>query len=117
MAGPHVEPGHVYVLTHPAHAGFVKIGRTKHLPSRLSTYQVGCPRRAYRYEHTEATDYPREVEWFAQQFAGDPIGNSEWFRVTVAEAVVCVRRAGQLVGGPCLHPGDGAFPLTHYLAP
>lgn len=40
--------GFVYVIEHPAFAGYVKIGRAFDPESRLVSYQTGCPHRGYR---------------------------------------------------------------------
>ena len=40
--------GFVYILTHPAWPGYVKIGRACDPEQRLASYQTGCPMRAYR---------------------------------------------------------------------
>ena len=40
--------GFVYVISHPAFPGYVKIGRAFNPESRLRGYQTGCPERRYR---------------------------------------------------------------------
>jgi hypothetical protein len=42
------KPGYVYLLLHPLHDGWVKIGCTVDLPGRLSTYQTSDPLRRFR---------------------------------------------------------------------
>ena len=75
------DPGYVYALTHPAHPGWVKVGKAQDLKRRLGSYNTGCPQRSYRYVHTvpvlyraaaegeahirlEAMGFPPRGEWF-----------------------------------------------------
>jgi len=46
-----LKPGYLYIITNPAHKGWVKIGVTEDIKSRLHVYQTGDPRRQYKVEY------------------------------------------------------------------
>jgi hypothetical protein len=89
--------GWLYVLTHPNFLGWVKIGRTRNLGRRLSSYNTGTPNAEYNYliQHhypDGAQPYPHAtpVEQ-AIHTALRPIQNvgdtSEWYQMTVEAAI------------------------------
>ena len=89
--------GWLYVLTHPNFPNWVKIGRTRNLGRRLSSYNTGTPNAASHYviEHhyphgaqpySHATPVERAIHTALRprQDVGD---TSEWYQMTVEEAI------------------------------
>lgn len=77
----YVEVGSVYIIVHPSHEGYVKVGKAKNFVKRLSAYQTYCPHggywapkvyavaldamdRAERHAHAALTEYRCRGEWF-----------------------------------------------------
>ena len=92
--------GWLYVLTHPNFPGWVKIGRTRDLGKRLSSYNTGTPNAASHYviEHhhpdgaqpyAHATPVERAIHTALgpTQDVGD---TSEWYQMTVEEAIATI---------------------------
>lgn len=46
-----IKSGYIYIISNPAHKGYIKIGITDDIKNRLHTYQTGDPNRAYKVEH------------------------------------------------------------------
>ena len=88
--------GWVYILTHPSFPGWVKIGKTRCLPSRLSAYNVGVPNTDQHYviaRHFPTNHIPHPnalgIEQTIHQLqARDrlPGQSSEWYLWTIEEA-------------------------------
>lgn len=78
--------GFVYLITHPAFPGYVKIGRACNPESRLNAFQTGCPFRGYQLEEAVYFHdcYFAEGELHARQELKRKEG--EWFRSSVDEA-------------------------------
>ena len=77
--------GFVYVITHPAFPGYVKIGRAYNPESRLRQYQTGCPHRGYElYAAIYFEDcYMAEKEIHArldESYRNGALG--EWFNIS-----------------------------------
>ena len=74
--------GFVYVITHPAFPGYVKVGRAYDPESRLKGYQTGCPHRAYElYAAVYFEDcHFAEHEIHARLCAHEGCG--EWFAIS-----------------------------------
>ncbi len=87
--------GFLYVVTHPKHPGWVKVGQTINTRSRLSSYQTGDPDRGYLLYVAAPTLGRRHAEWLAHKTLlrlGYEKKN-EWFRVSAEVAERVVRRA------------------------
>jgi len=77
--------GFVYVITHPAFPGYVKIGRAFDPEARLRGYQTGCPHRAYELY---AAVYFEDCHWAEKEiharleyeYRNGALG--EWFNIT-----------------------------------
>ena len=78
--------GFVYVITHPAFPGYVKIGRAFDPASRLRGYQTGCPTRSYKLNHAVYFHdcYHAEKEMHLRLSSLNETG--EWFRLTADQA-------------------------------
>ena len=53
---------YVYIVSHPKHKGYYKVGVSKDTKARLSDYQTGDPKRAYKLEYHFLTSHFREIE-------------------------------------------------------
>ena len=49
--------GWLYVLSHPSFEGWIKIGKTRNLSSRLSSYNTGTPNRNSHYKLEYSTHF------------------------------------------------------------
>ena len=94
--------GWLYVLTHPNFPGWVKIGRTRNLGRRLSSYNTGTPNAENHYviEHhypdgaqpyAHATPVERAIHTALRptQDVGD---TREWYQMTVEEAIEIINQ-------------------------
>lgn len=57
-----MKSGYLYIITNPSYVGWVKIGSTWDLKSRLHTYQTGDPFRRYKLEYSLYHPLFREAE-------------------------------------------------------
>ena len=55
-------PGFVYVISHPLMSPWIKVGHSRDPDRRLSTYNTGCPKRAYKLEGYEYFEDRKVVE-------------------------------------------------------
>jgi hypothetical protein len=88
--------GWIYILTHPSFDGWVKIGKTRNLASRLSAYNVGTPNTDQHYvieRHFPENHIPHPNALGIEQTihnlqAADrlPGQSSEWYQWTIEEA-------------------------------
>lgn len=78
--------GFVYIITHPAFPGYVKIGMAVDVESRLSSFQTGCPRRAYRCNFAIYTANRRETEAAIHKHLAHRRAEGEWFLISKTEA-------------------------------
>ena len=53
---------YVYIISHPKHKGFYKVGIAKDHKARLNSYQTADPKRAYKLEYHFLTSHFREIE-------------------------------------------------------
>ena len=53
---------YVYIISHPKHKGFYKVGIAGNYKARLNSYQTGDPKRAYKLEYHFLTSHFREIE-------------------------------------------------------
>ena len=96
-----IESGFVYVMVSPAYPGYVKIGSAVDHEVRLATYQTGTPFRDYRMIHIALVGDRRAAEVSALLRCPGRVGNSEWFRCSVAAAVKVVSEVKhQMNNGP-----------------
>ena len=95
--------GWLYVLIHPNFPGWVKIGRTRNLGKRLSSYNTGTPNAANHYvieyhhppdgaqPYARATPVERAIHTALRptQDVGD---TREWYQMTVEEAIAIINQ-------------------------
>jgi len=81
--------GYVYILIHPKHPGWVKIGMTEDLDKRLTQFQTACPTRSFKFVHTKFFNNRRAAEVKAHVLAHKvaTIRNNEWFKMSVEQAI------------------------------
>lgn len=58
---------YVYVISHPKYSNEYKVGVAKDLESRLASYQIADPERAYKIEYSKETPYYNEIEKYIHQ--------------------------------------------------
>ena len=83
--------GWLYIITSPKWPGWVKIGITRNLRSRLSTYNTGVPlaRDYFDYEHylfhPHARDLEKKIHFYlkSDKRKGD---SSEWYEMSISNA-------------------------------
>jgi hypothetical protein len=81
------EKGFVYVMTNPAFPGWVKIGSTTDLQSRLAGYQTGDPHASFEYNHYKFFPLRKQVEAKLHLQFGNRRGTGEWFEISIEEAI------------------------------
>lgn len=78
-----IKEGFVYIITNPSYPGFVKIGVTHDISSRLRVYQTSDPKRQYKVEyyvfHPDCYRAEKEIKEMMRYFA-KTIKN-EWYEV------------------------------------
>ena len=78
------EAKHVYVLTNPAYDGWVVIGQTKNLKSRISGYNSADPHRAFKLEHSVVLeDYYAAEDKLKAAFES----KGEWLKADVNDVI------------------------------
>tara|TARA_R100000908_G_C3652615_1_gene83687 strand:- start:167 stop:517 length:351 start_codon:yes stop_codon:yes gene_type:complete len=91
-----MSPGYLYIISNNSWPGWIKIGTTKNLKTRLQTYQTGSPFRNYEVLYSiKHPDYLKaeknikiQMAYFAKQI------KNEWYEVDLQ--VAKVRLAEQL---------------------
>jgi len=89
--------GWLYVVTNPKWPEWVKIGITRDLAKRLSSYNTGAPttnvfyQRKYHKYHPKARDLEREIHKSMRDDSrrGD---SREWYRMSIEDAVSIIDR-------------------------
>jgi len=81
------DQGFVYVLTHPAFPGSVKVGRTNSPRQRLSTYNTGCPGRRYKFAAVVPVHDAASAESAAAELLRGHALLGEWFQLHPTDAV------------------------------
>lgn len=72
--------GYVYGIIHPKWPGYTKIGKSRHTPGRLRTYNTGDPHRAYKIAFNILTPNMHIAELQAHRLLdGYRMSGSEWF--------------------------------------
>lgn len=83
-----MNPGFLYIITNPAHLGWIKIGVTEDIKSRLHTYQTGDPKRAYKVEyyisHPDCYTAEKKIKEMMHYFAKRQ--KNEWYEVDLGIA-------------------------------
>lgn len=93
----------IYALTHPAWPGFTKIGKAENPARRLSSYNVGCPERAYRYAACLPVHDAAAAEAAAHRLLrGLQILNTEWYQIHPIDAIGLLKHLQQ--GSDCNVP-------------
>lgn len=79
---------YIYIIIHPKFKGWIKVGRTMNLESRLNGYQVGCPFRDYKliyYKFIQDKDVLLKIE---NHFKLNLQSNGfEWFKCSVKQGI------------------------------
>lgn len=81
--------GYLYIISNPAHEGWVKVGVTENIKSRLRTYQTSDPKRSYKLEyyvfHPDVYNAEKRVKELMGPFA-KRIKN-EWYEISIHMAI------------------------------
>ena len=76
-----METGYIYIISNPAHKGWLKIGVTNDIKARLHTYQTSDPNRAYKVEyyilHPDCYGAEKKIKEMMKYFAKTQ--KNEWF--------------------------------------
>jgi hypothetical protein len=82
---------YVYVISNPAFEGWVKVGKTTDVKSRIATMQSGVP-HVHRYEVEMLAEFVDDVpvHWELEDRKIERSG--EWFRCAKHEAMDAVRK-------------------------
>jgi hypothetical protein len=80
--------GYIYIITNKSFPGWIKIGVTEDIKSRLRTYQTSSPLRNYKIEyyieHPDCYSAEKDIHKQMNYFATDI--KNEWFRVDLTIA-------------------------------
>jgi predicted GIY-YIG superfamily endonuclease len=84
-----MKSGYIYIISNPAHPGFLKFGITEDIKSRLGTYQTGDPKRAYQIEyyilHPDYKTAERKIKEMLKYFAKSQ--RNEWAEISLPIAI------------------------------
>lgn len=84
-----MKSGYVYIISNPAHPNFLKFGITEDIQSRLSTYQTGDPKRAYKIEyyilHPDYKRAEKKIQEMLKYFAKSQ--KNEWAEISLPIAI------------------------------
>jgi predicted GIY-YIG superfamily endonuclease len=85
-----MKPGYLYIITNPSHVGWVKIGVTEDIQSRLHVYQTGDPQRQYKVEfyikHPNVYKAEKDIKEMMHYFAKNI--KNEWYECDLQIAIV-----------------------------
>lgn len=85
-----MKEGFVYIISNPAHPGFLKVGVTQDIKARLHVYQVSDPKRKYKVEyyifHPDCYKAEKEIKESMRYFALSI--KNEWYEVDLGVAKV-----------------------------
>lgn len=85
-----VKSGYLYIVSNMAFPGFLKVGVTEDIKSRLRTYQTSDPKRAYKMEffifHPDAYTAEKKIKKAMKMFAKSQ--KNEWFECDLSVARV-----------------------------
>lgn len=77
-SGNKTESGIVYIVSNPAFEGYLKIGMTKDLNSRMKTYQTCDPLRRFKVEHWKIVENAKITETFLLKHYKIDFTEGEW---------------------------------------
>lgn len=84
-----MKSGYLYIITNPAHVGWVKVGVTSDIKSRLRTYQTSDPSRCYKIEyyihHPDVYKAEKQVRELMEPFALRI--KNEWYEIPIHMAI------------------------------
>jgi predicted GIY-YIG superfamily endonuclease len=84
-----LKPGYLYIITNEAFPGFVKVGVTEDINSRLHVYQVGDPKRKYKIQfyifHPDAYTAEKNIKEVMKRFALSR--KNEWYEIDLKMAI------------------------------
>ena len=84
-----MKSGYLYIITNPAHEGWVKVGVTSDIKSRLRTYQTSDPSRRYKVEyyihHPDVYASEKQVKELMEPFALQI--KNEWYEIPIHMAI------------------------------
>jgi predicted GIY-YIG superfamily endonuclease len=84
-----MKAGYLYIITNPAHIGFLKIGITEDIKNRLQTYQTGDPKRSYKIEfylyHPDCLTAEKRIKKNMHYFAKSI--KNEWYEIDLSIAI------------------------------
>lgn len=85
-----MKSGYVYIISNPAHPGWLKVGVTEDINARLHTYQTSDPQRAYKVEyyipHPDPLTAEKKIKEMMKMFAKSQ--RNEWFECDLQMAIV-----------------------------
>jgi hypothetical protein len=84
-----IKSGYIYIITNPSHKGWVKIGVTEDIQSRLHVYQTGDPKRSYKVEyyiaHPDCYKAEKNIKETMKYFAKSR--KNEWYEIDLQMAI------------------------------
>ena len=83
-----IKEGNVYLISNPAWAGWLKVGRAMSVPDRLNAFQTGSPHRDYKVEYAIAVeDAPQIEKLLHNELKNKYRSKCEWFKLEVSDAL------------------------------
>ena len=84
-----MKSGYLYIISNPAHVGWLKIGITDDINDRLHVYQTGDPKRSYKVEfyinHPDCYKAEKKIKEMMHYFA--KAQRNEWFEISLPIAI------------------------------
>ena len=84
-----MKAGYLYIVTNDAFPGFVKVGCTENLNSRLRAYQTSDPNRGYKMvyniEHPDCFAAEKRIKESMKHFAFSQ--KNEWYEIPIHMAI------------------------------
>lgn len=81
--------GYLYIITNEAFKGFVKVGVTEDIKTRLQTYQTSDPKRNYKVEfyiqHPKCYEAENRIKETMKRFALSI--KNEWYEISLPIAI------------------------------
>jgi hypothetical protein len=82
-----LKSGFVYVISNPMFDGFYKVGFTRDVNARLSTYQTYDPNRGFMLEFSKFFSNGREKEKEVLNKFADAVHSGEWVRASKEQLI------------------------------
>ena len=79
-----IDKKYIYIISHPLHAGWYKVGIASNVQNRLNSYQTGDPQRQFKLEYSLLTVHYREIERHIQTALEN---NFEWIHASIQEII------------------------------